>query len=128
MDGKLFQRLTVIKVQKELRLTRREDFSKIYRWGKSQANHQFVVYYLPNLQIDQFRLGVSISKKIGNAVIRNRLKRVIKEIVRSYEDYMVDHMDVILIVRKPAVGMEYKELEKSIVHVLKRAQLLRKKT
>lgn len=100
----------------------------MYRYGKSAANHQFVVYYLPQpakLEGEEFRLGISASKKIGNAVVRNRMRRMMKEIVRLNADRMPIRMDVVLIVRKPAVEMEYADMERSILHVLKRAGLLR---
>lgn len=117
-------------MQKEYRLTRREDFNKVYRHGKSAANHQFVVYVLNRYSGqtgDGFRLGISVSKKVGNAVVRNRLRRRIKEIVRLNREKLVSRKDFILIVRKPAAEMEYAEMEKSILHVLKRADLLVKK-
>lgn len=117
-------------MQKENRLTRREDFNKVYRHGKSSANHQFVVYVLnrhPSIPGEGFRLGISVSKKVGNAVVRNRLRRMIKEIVRLNGDKLAPRKDLILIVRKPAAEMEYAEMEKSILHVFKRADLFIKK-
>ncbi|SFT23438.1 ribonuclease P protein component [Paenibacillus sp. BC26] len=112
-------------MQRKLRLRNREDFSRIYRNGKSFANSQFVVYWSRQLQADPLRLGVSASKKIGNAVVRNRMRRLVKEIVRGQKDRITGQLDLIVIVRKPAVGLELKELEKSMLHVLKRAGLLK---
>lgn len=119
-------------MQRENRLTKREDFNKVYRHGKSSANQQFVVYYMKRpgfvQQADRdFRLGISVSKKVGNAVVRNRLRRMIKEIVRHNGDRIVGQTDLILIARKPAADMEYKEMEKSILHVLRRASLFERK-
>lgn len=117
-------------MQRENRLTRREDFNKIYRHGKSSANHQFVVYVMrqpASIEGEGFRLGISVSKKIGNAVVRNRLRRMIKEIVRLNGEKVAPRTDMILIVRKPAAEMEYAEMEKSILHVLRRADILVKK-
>nr|WP_254635206.1 ribonuclease P protein component [Paenibacillus chitinolyticus] len=113
-------------VEKKLRLAKREDFQKVYRYGKSAANHQFVLYYMPRRENEHFRLGISASKKIGNAVIRNRLRRVLKEIIRLNEERFPGGYDYIVIVRKPAVEMDFHEMEKSIYHVFKRAGLLRK--
>lgn len=119
-------------MQRENRLRKREDFNKVYRHGKSSANQQFVVYYMKRPgPIDQegvdFRLGISVSKKVGNAVVRNRLRRMIKEIIRLNGAQIAGQTDFILIVRKPAADMEYKEMEKSIIHVLKRASLFDRK-
>lgn len=118
-------------MQKENRLTRREDFNKVYRHGKSSANHQFVVYIMNQpaaVPGDGFRLGISVSKKVGNAVVRNRIRRLVKEIVRLNGDKIAPRTDMILIARKPAAEMEYAEMEKSVLHVLKRAGILGKKS
>ncbi|WP_036717439.1 ribonuclease P protein component [Paenibacillus harenae] len=112
-------------MHRKLRLRNREDFSRIYRGGKSFANGQFIVYWSKQPSADPFRLGVSASKKIGNAVVRNRMRRMIKEIVRHQADRIVPRTDFILIVRKPATAMKLKEMEKSILHVLKKAGLLK---
>lgn len=112
-------------MQRKLRLRNREDFGRIYRNGKSFANNQFVVYWSRQMKAEPFRLGVSASKKIGNAVVRNRMRRLVKEIVRQHTDRIAGQLDFIVIVRKPAVGMKMQELEKSMLHVLKRAGLLK---
>jgi len=113
-------------VQKKLRLTNRADFTRVYRHGKSFANHQFVVYWFNKPEIDRFRLGISASKKIGNAVVRNRMRRLIKEIVRKNEARIIDNVDMVFIVRKGAVQMSFQEMEKSILHVLKKASLIKR--
>jgi len=113
-------------VQKKLRLTNRADFTRVYRHGKSFANHQFVVYWFNKPEIERFRLGISASKKIGNAVVRNRMRRLIKEIVRKNEARIIDHVDMVFIVRKGAVQMSFQEMEKSILHVLKKASLIKR--
>lgn len=111
-------------MERKHRLTRRQDFSKVYRIGKSAANHQFVVYYLPRQGQSEYRLGISVSKKVGNAVVRNRIRRLVKEIVRLNGELVLPNCDLILIARKPAAEMDYAEMEKSIKHVLKRASLI----
>lgn len=113
-------------MQKQFRLAKREDFNKVYRYGKSVANHQFVLYYMPRADIDRFRLGVSVSKKIGNAVVRNRLRRMVKEIVRLNADGIKPHTDLILIARKPTAELSYKEMEKSVLHVMGKAGIFKK--
>ncbi|WP_127587560.1 ribonuclease P protein component [Paenibacillus koleovorans] len=115
-------------MQKELRLAKREDFNKVYRFGKSNANFQFVVYSLPQSKIEKFRAGISVSKKVGNAVVRNRIRRVVKEILRLNADKIKPRFDLVIIARKPAADMEYREMEKSLLHALKRASALRSKT
>lgn len=112
-------------MHRKLRLRNRKDFSRVYRGGRSFANSQVVVYWSKKHDIPQFRLGVSVSKKLGNAVVRNRMRRLLKEIVRLHADRIVEHTDLILIARMPSVRMSYQELERSVLHVLKKANLLK---
>ncbi len=115
-------------VQRKLRLRNRADFSRVYRGGRSFANSQFAVYWFRQKDADPIRLGVSASKKIGNAVVRNRMRRTVKEIIRHMTDRIVPNIDIIIIVRKPAITMKYSDLEKSMNHVLKKAGLLKPKS
>ncbi|PJN49577.1 Ribonuclease P protein component [Paenibacillus sp. GM2FR] len=114
-------------VHRKLRLRNRADFSRVYRHGKSFANHQFVVYWSRKKEVEQFRVGVSCSKKIGNAVVRNRMRRLVKEIVRLHQHQIIEHVDLIFIVRKGALDKSYQELEKSVLHVLRKSSLLKAK-
>jgi ribonuclease P protein component len=84
-----------------------------------------VVYGCRRKDTEQFRVGVSCSKKIGNAVVRNRMRRMIKEIVRHHEHEIVTQMDLIFIVRKGALDMPYKEMEKSLLHAMRKGSLLK---
>ncbi len=110
-------------MQKQFRLRDKRDFSRVYRHGKSVANYQFVLYINRNSRIEQFRLGISASKKIGNAVVRNRVRRLVKEIIRLHPEKMTNQHDVVVIVRKSAVEMSFEEMKKSLFHVIKKAQL-----
>jgi ribonuclease P protein component len=114
-------------VERKLRLTKRQYFDKVYRGGKSVANHQFVLYSYARMKQPTFRLGISVSKKIGNAVVRNRIRRLVKEIIRLNAHKIVGGYDLILIARKPVVGLTYHEMEKCILHVLSRGSLLQRK-
>lgn len=115
-------------MQKKLRLRKKQDFGKVYRQGRSFANAQFVVYWRKQAEPGCFRLGISASSKLGGAVVRNRMRRKIKEIVRLNAARLQDGFDFILIVRKPALKMTYRELEGSIMHVLRKAGLLQGST
>ncbi|MDB5055695.1 MAG: rnpA [Bacilli bacterium] len=114
-------------MHKQHRLAKREDFNKVFRFGKSVANQQFVLYHLAKPEHDYFRLGVSVSKKIGNAVVRNRLRRIMKEVIRLNKDSIQLTADFILIARKPVVDLNYQEMESCMIHVLKKAALYKKR-
>ncbi len=111
-------------MQNEYRMKSKRDYARVYRHGKSVANFQFVLYWLDQKQYPHFRLGISASKKIGNAVVRNRMRRLVKEIVRLNGDRLLGSLDIIVIIRKAAVDLKYNELEKSIFHLYRKAGIV----
>lgn len=84
------------------------------------------MYVIQNYETD-FRLGISVSKKIGKAVVRNRIKRLIKEVFRYLANNynLKKNIDIIIIARAPTVNMEYQDYLKSILHLLKKSKLVR---
>lgn len=108
-----------------LRLRKNEEFQLVFKQGKSFANRQFVVYVLKNAEKKHSRLGLSVSKKMGNAVVRNRIKRLIKEIFRELGDKLEDGNDYIVISRKPVRTMDYSDMKDSLEHVLKKAGVIK---
>lgn len=110
-------------MKKEYRLKKNEDFQHVFQRGYSVANRQFVVYQVKKANQSTIRFGLSISKKIGNAVMRNRIRRLMKEVLRELAVKCHQDRDVIIIARKPTVDMDYQEIKKSLTHVLKVAKL-----
>ncbi|HET7657683.1 MAG TPA: ribonuclease P protein component [Bacillales bacterium] len=109
----------------EYRLKKNNEFQFVFQTGASKANRQFVVYYTDQPNNEHFRVGISVSKRVGNAVTRNRIKRHIRELIRLMESQISDGKDYVIIARKPTADMDYHEMKKSLVHVLKRAGVLR---
>ena len=107
------------------RLRTNEDFLKVYRNGKNYWNRNLTIYVKKNnLHISRF--GYSITKKIGNSVVRNKLRRRMKEIVRLNFDCIKPGYDVIIIPKRNTVEIDYKELESAILHLFKNSRLLEK--
>ncbi|MBC9873889.1 ribonuclease P protein component [Macrococcoides bohemicum] len=108
-------------MEKAYRIKKNDDFQKVYKQGKSVANKQFIIYRLNNQENEHFRLGISVSKKIGNAVTRNRIKRAVREsFTRHKQDIIKD--DFIVIARNPSKDMTVEEIHKSLEHVMKIAK------
>lgn len=104
-------------MEKSLRLRSNQDFKRVYARGKSYRNRNFILIVRPNA-LPHPRIGFSITKKTGNSVTRNLLKRRLREIVRLNRDRLTRPMDMIVIPRKNTVDLEYQQLESSLLHVL----------
>lgn len=110
-------------MKKQYRIKKQRDFQFVFKKGRSFANRQFVVYVKDNKEVSHFRLGISVSKKLGNAVTRNKIKRRIRNFFQTHKDELKS-TDYVVIARQPVPNMEYKEIEKSLLHVLKIAKCI----
>ena len=97
-------------------LKKNRDFQKVYRKGKSYANKYLVMYVLEN-GTSQNRLGISVSKKVGNSIVRHRLTRLIRESYRLQEERFRCGLDIIVIARIGAKGKDYKEIVGAMLHL-----------
>lgn len=96
------------------------EFSFVYHHGKSYANRYFVMYVVEN-HLGKNRLGISVSKKVGNSVVRHRLTRLIRESFRLHQnDFVSDPdktRDIVVIARVAAKGRSYHEVESAFLHL-----------
>lgn len=81
------------------RLTRSAEFERVYRQGRSWANRQLVLYAFPNPEAEQARVGFSVSRRVGGAVQRNRVKRVLREAVAAAADELDAGRDLVVVAR-----------------------------
>ncbi|MBT2733167.1 ribonuclease P protein component [Neobacillus sp. C211] len=113
-------------MKKELRIKKNKEFQAAFQKGHSFANRQFVIYSLKKEGQDYFRIGLSVSKKIGNAVTRNRIKRYVRQSIFELNEQLTPGNDYVIIARKPAAEMDFFEVKKSLTHVLKVGKVLKK--
>ena len=97
-------------------LKKNSDFQKVYRQGKSYANRYLVMYVLEN-HTEGNRLGISVSKKVGNSVIRHHLTRLIRESYRLHEDMFNSGLDMVVIARISAKDRSMSEIESALLHL-----------
>ena len=102
-------------------LTRSEDYALVYEKGSSWASDLMVLKALPN-QLTVSRYGLSVSRRLGKAVVRNRVKRRLREILRLLK--IEPGWDIVFIARSDAAGASFESLGKSVKKLLSRAKLL----
>lgn len=112
----------ILNMKKDYRVKKNEEFSKIISQKNSLANKSFIIYVAQN-KIDHVRLGISVSKKLGNAVVRNKIKRQIRSMAAEIVDLNSTN-DYIIIARKDYLLYNYednkKSLEKLMIKINKR--------
>ena len=97
-------------------LKKNRDFQNVYRNGKSYANKYLVMYVLEN-NSEINRIGISVSKKVGNSVVRHYLTRLLRESYRLHENIFNSGLDIVVVVRKSAAEVGYAEIESALLHL-----------
>jgi ribonuclease P protein component len=105
----------------ERTLTGKAQFELVYERGRSWAAKEIIIRTLPN-GLESTRYGLTVSRRIGKAVVRNRIKRRLREILRRMN--LSSGWDFIIIARNPAAKADFTTLEKSVRDLLVRAGLL----
>jgi len=108
---------------RQYRLVRANDFRQAHKQGRSVANALLVLRYHPN-QLDHSRFGFSISRRVGKAVVRNRVRRRMREAVRETLDLVAVGWDVVVIARQGCAEADYDAIASATVHLLHRSGLL----
>ncbi len=107
------------KMKKQFRIKKTKEIDATIHHRKSYGNKFFVVYYKEN-SFNHFRFAVSIGKKYGNAVMRNKIKRQIRMIFASIED--LPRIDYVVVVKKDADKLTYTEIERNIKNLIKKTR------
>lgn len=101
------------------RLKKNREYRKVYKFGRSVADRNVVLFALAN-NLNTSRIGFTVSKKVGKAVTRNRVRRLFKEACRLNISEFPAGKDFILLARVSVVGKSYQIVEKSLLQLLKR--------
>ena len=94
------------------------DFKNVYNSGKSYAN-KYLVMYVVNNNTDKNRVGISVSKKVGNSVVRHRVTRLIRESYRLNEPSIKTGLDIVIVARVGAKDKNYDDISSALLHLAK---------
>ncbi|MFC4652981.1 ribonuclease P protein component [Lactococcus nasutitermitis] len=108
-------------IKKTYRVKRTKDFNQIFSAKHSYANRKFVIYKL-NTKQPHFRVGLSVSKKLGHAVVRNRIKRLIRHAVAEFSSNLTKE-DFVIIARAGVQELNFEEVKTNLKHVLKLSKI-----
>ena len=106
-------------------LKKNKDFQNVYRNGKSCANRNLVMYVMENGKSEN-RLGISVSKKVGNSVVRHHLTRLIRESYRLNEEKFLCGKDIVVVVRVNAKDISFHDMQSSLLHISGIHKILKK--
>ena len=108
-------------------LKKNSQFQFVYKNGKSYANKYLVMYVKENgLEIN--RIGISVSKKVGNSVVRHRITRLIRESYRLNSKKFILGYDIVIIARASAKDKSYRDIESALLHLGKLHNIIEEKT
>ena len=105
-------------------IKKNEEFRAVYQSGKSYANKYLVMYVKKN-ESETGRLGISVSKKVGNSVVRHRFCRLVRESYRLHEEMFNSGLDIVVVARSSAKDCTYHEIESAFLHLSKLHGILR---
>ncbi|HEY5044772.1 MAG TPA: ribonuclease P protein component [Solirubrobacteraceae bacterium] len=109
------------------RLSRSAEFERVYRQGRSTANRHLVLYSFPNATAERPRLGLSVSRKVGGAVARNRVKRLLREAFAGAEAELSPGQDLVVVARPQARELAEREglagIDASLTELIAKAGL-----
>jgi len=106
------------------RLKKKWEFNRVYENKRRYWNNIFTIYVAPN-HTDKTRLGLTVSKKVGNSVKRNRVKRLIRESFRLSREKMLTGYDIIVVAKPAAYGLKCQQVQNALLQLLGRARLLK---
>ncbi len=104
-------------------LRKNREFQLVYHTGRSKVNRTLVMIVRKNDR-PLNRYGISVSKKIGNSVVRHRVKRVVREVIRLNNDCILQGYDIVIVGRSDSASGDYQKIESAILHLLNLHRLI----
>jgi len=103
------------------RLAKQHDFKRLYRTGLKKTNRYLTVYTSP-VQGRQGKVGIVAGKRLGSAVERNRIRRILRETFRTSQHQISDQTDIAIVVKSPALDLPHHELAEQLLQLLRKSE------
>jgi ribonuclease P protein component len=110
-------------MRKDYRIKKNQEIENIIKGKKKTGNKNYIIYIKENSEAKHFRLATSVSKKIGNAVTRNRQKRLIRQVFNQFKERILP-FDIFVIAKSNAITLTYDEVMEEICNLLSRLKVL----
>jgi len=104
-------------------IKRNNDFRRVYSKGKYASSDSLVLYYIKR-RADTVRIGITTSKKVGKSVVRNRMRRLVRENIRYIYGQLAPGMDLVIVVRKADPSADFHSIGKELRYLLKKLDIL----
>ena len=105
-------------------LKNNQQFQTVYKTKNSYANKYLVMYIREN-GLGKNRIGISVSKKVGNSVVRHRVTRLVRETYRLHESVFNSGLDIVVVARSAAAQADYEKIESALLHLAKLHKIIK---
>lgn len=109
-------------MKKTISIKKNREFIRMYKKSKFYVGKFMIIYSYKN-KLNTNRIGITASKKVGKAVKRNRIRRLVKESLRFYENYIIDYHDLIFVIRKNEELPTFEQIKKEMKFLLKKMKV-----
>jgi len=106
-------------MKKELRMKKGDEIELVMKKGFSKANRTFIVYKLKNPAIDKYRVAISAPKKLGKAVVRNKVKRQVRAVLQQNDSLFQNGHDYFIIARPDILEIDFLSITKQMNHIMR---------
>ena len=113
-------------MQKNYRIKKSSEIEQVMKNGRSKANPYFIVYKYKKTDNENFRIAISVGKKIGNAVERNKVKRYIRNVTTEHKQTIASNYDYFVIARKGVKELDYVSFKEKLEQLYKKMDIIPK--